>query len=121
MSKEISDLKFKLLQIREDATVRTEEVKSFCRFADIQERQLDVHNVFDHPHFKLNILDGFDALFIGGASEASVLEPENYSFLNDSFQLVRDCIELEIPVFASCFGFQLAVIALGGKNRPQYR
>ena len=74
-----------------------------------------MHNVFDNPHFSVNILNGFDALFIGGASEASVLEPENYSFLDDSFQLIRDCIELEIPVFASCFGFQLAILALGGK------
>ena len=115
MSKERNELKFKLLQIREDAAVRMEEVKSFCRYADIQKRQLDVHNVFDHPHFKVNILDGFDGLFIGGASEASVLEPENYPFLDDCFQLVRDCIELEIPVFASCFGFQLTILALGGE------
>lgn len=114
MSKKRSELKFKLLQIRKDAGVREEEATTFCRYAEINREQLDVHNVFDEPHFDSNILNGFDGLFIGGASEASVLEPENYPFLEDGFQLIRDCLEREIPVFASCFGFQLAIIALGG-------
>jgi GMP synthase (glutamine-hydrolysing) len=114
MSKKRSELKFKLLQIRDDAGVRKEEAETFCKYAGVEIDQLEVHNVFDNPNFNESILEGFDALFIGGASEASVLEPEKYTFLEDSFELVRQCIQKEFPVFASCFGFQLAIIALGG-------
>lgn len=115
MSKKRSELNILLLQIREDAGVRAEEAESFCRFAQIEGHQLKVHNVFDQPYFDATILDGFDALFIGGASEASVLEPAKYPFLSSSFNLINACLERSFPVFASCFGFQLAVIAMGGK------
>ena len=60
------------------------------------------------PHFL-----GYDSLFIGGASEASVLEREKYPFLANGEALIHYCLTKEIPVFASCFGFQLD-LALGG-------
>lgn len=50
-----------------------------------------------------------------GSSKASVLEPEIYSFLQPSQDLLLYCLKKHIPVFASCFGFQLAVMALGGR------
>lgn len=34
-----------------------------------------------------------------------------------AMNLILACIEQDIPVLASCFGFQLAVQALGGKVR----
>lgn len=108
------DLKILLLQIREDASVRIEEAQSFCRYAEISQQQLAVHNVFDHPSFDADILKGFDGLFIGGASEASVLEPQKYPFLDSGNRLIQYCLEQNVPVFASCFGFQMAIIALGG-------
>jgi len=61
------------------------------------------------------VLAGYDGLFVGGASEASVLEPENYPFVSDSIALMQYCLASDVPVFASCFGFQLAVLALGGR------
>ena len=54
-------------------------------------------------------------LLIGGASEASVLEPETYDFVPSCCELLRHAREAGQPVFASCFGFQLAVIAFGGR------
>ena len=29
------------------------------------------------PHFQSDVLNGYDALYVGGASEANVLEPKN--------------------------------------------
>lgn len=107
-------LKLLLLQIRDEPRVRREEHLSFCNYAGLKADQLTIHNVFDQPRFDVDILMGFDALIVGGASEASVLEPEVYPFVPDSIDLMLNCIELGIPVFASCFGFQLAVLALGG-------
>lgn len=103
-----------LLQIRETQQVRAEEYASFCAFAGLSPAQLDVLNVFDTPDFDHAVLKGYDALLVGGASEASVLEPERYSFVHDCVALLRYCIRTGMPVFASCFGFQLAVLALGG-------
>lgn len=115
------DLKILLLQIRNDAHVRQEEHLSFVRYSGLSLDQIDVHNVFDEPCFGVDIVEGYDALFVGGASEASVLEPERYPFMYDSRRLLLHCINTKIPVFASCFGFQLAVLALGGKviNDPE--
>ncbi len=107
-------LKILLLQIREQPRVRQEELSSFIAYSGLKASQIDVLNVFDQPQFGPEVLVGYDALFVGGASEASVLEPETYHFVESSLQLLQHCLEVRLPVFASCFGFQLAVLALNG-------
>jgi GMP synthase (glutamine-hydrolysing) len=104
-----------LLQIRHDPRVRQEEYDSFVRYCRVQPEEIDVLNVFDTPSFGAEVLTGYDALLVGGASEASVLEPENYPAVPYCVELLRHCIAVDFPVFASCFGFQLAVLALGGE------
>jgi GMP synthase (glutamine-hydrolysing) len=109
-----SDLKILLLQIRDTQRVRDEELASFVAYSGLDGSQIDVLNVFDTPDFGSEVIDNYDALFVGGASEASVLEPDRYAFVAPSIRLLQHCIDAELPVFASCFGFQLAVLALGG-------
>lgn len=104
-----------LIQIRESAQVRAEEHRSFCQFSGLRPDQIEIFNVFDQPYFGHDIIQGYDAIFVGGASEASVLEPERFPFVGNSIALMRYCIEHKVPVFASCFGFQLAVLALHGR------
>ena len=104
-----------LLQIRHLASVRKEEYDSFLRYCRLSEEELDVLNVFDTPEFGPEVIDGYDGLLVGGASEASVLEPETYTAVPYCIELLRHCMEIDLPVFASCFGFQLAVLALGGE------
>ncbi|MBT8422818.1 MAG: C26 family cysteine hydrolase domain-containing family [Gammaproteobacteria bacterium] len=103
------------MQIRDSAGVRAEEYASFLTYSGLTEEQLDVLNVFDTPEFTGDVMKGYDFLFVGGASEASVLEPATYPFVESSIALLQYCLSLDIPVFASCFGFQLAVLALGGR------
>ena len=112
--KERKDLKILLLQIREDPTVIIEEHTSFAYYSGLDQSQIIIHNVFDSPQFTSSILEGFDALFIGGASEASVLDIEKYNFLKPGKDLINYAAENSIPTFASCFGFQLAVLAFEG-------
>ena len=114
MSTAKAQRKLLLLQIRDEPRVRIEEHHSFCDYSGLARQQLDIHNTFDKPLFGAEILEGYDALIVGGASEASVLEPQQYPFVPASIALMRHCIEVDFPVFASCFGFQLAVLALGG-------
>ena len=51
---------------------------------------------------------------MGGASEANVLEPHKYEFVEYCIQLIKYAGEIGLPTFASCFGFQLAVLAFDG-------
>ena len=109
------DIKILLLQIRDEQKVRREELESFAKYSQLEIEQIDVLNVFDTPHFQSEVLNGYDALYVGGASEANVLKPEKYPFINDCIELIKSAAEIELPTFASCFGFQLAILAFGGK------
>ena len=113
MTKKLSDIKILLLQIRNDERVREEEHTSFYRYSGLAPEQLDILNAFDEPDFAPEAVLGYDALYIGGASEASVSNIEAYPFVENGMEMVRFCLEKDIPVFASCFGFQLAVQAMG--------
>lgn len=115
MDRKRSDLRILLLQIRDLEHVRIEEHRSFAQQAGLELGQIDVLNVFDTPRFPADAAAGYDALFVGGASEASVLEPETYAFVPFGCELLWHAREAGQPVFASCFGFQLAVIAFGGR------
>ena len=110
-----SELKILLLQIRRDPAVRMEEHSSFARYAQLDLDQIDILNVFDTPNFVFTIADDYDAIFVGGASEASVLEKAEYPFVPHSINFLKYLIEIKKPVFASCFGYQLAVLALDGE------
>ncbi|MEK7083748.1 MAG: type 1 glutamine amidotransferase [Patescibacteria group bacterium] len=109
------DLRILYMQIREDQMTREEELNEFIRYSGLTRDQFTVLNTFDTPSFPPTVIEGYDALFVGGSSDASVREPETYPFVEPSKKLIRYCLEQSIPVFASCFGFQVAVEALGKK------
>lgn len=109
------ELKFLLVQIREDPAVKREELASFARYGKVAIQQIHVLDVFKEPHFDISVTDGFDALFVGGASEASVSEPQKYPFVESIKKLMLHVVEQNIPTFASCFGFQAAILAFGGE------
>ena len=107
-------LKVLLIQIRQNEVVKQEELESFSLYSNIPIESFEVLDVFETPLFAATLVEDYDAVFIGGASEASVLEPETYRFVPSIIEAVKHTISKEIPVFASCFGFQVAVLALGG-------
>ncbi|SER11225.1 GMP synthase (glutamine-hydrolysing) [Amphritea atlantica] len=108
-------LKILLLQIRDGEQVRREEHHSFAEYSGLKPQQIAILNVFDTPDFPLTVADDYDALLVGGASEADVLKPDQYGFIPRCESLIRHCADTGKPVFASCFGFQLAILALGGQ------
>lgn len=115
MTKLRSEVKILLLQIRDDKETQLEEYYEFLEFGELEEHQLDMFNTFDTPEFDPTIIDDYDALFVGGSSDATVLDPKTYPFINSSKRLLRYCYEKNMPVFASCFGFQVVIEELGGK------
>ena len=115
MAKQRSDLKILLLQIRSDAITRLEELDEFGRYGRLEAHQFSVLDVFSTPDFSPTEIEGYDALFIGGSSDASVTQPALYPFVEPTKKLIVHCLDKSIPVFASCFGFQAAIEALGGQ------
>lgn len=115
MSLRRSSLQILYLQIRQDGLTRTEEFQEFVVYSGLDPSQFTVLNVFDTPEFSPSCVDHYSALFVGGSSDASVLDPKRYPFVHSAKLLMAYCEAINMPVFASCFGFQLAVEALGGQ------
>ena len=115
MTNQRSQLKILLLQIRDDAETCQEEFDEFVRYSHLAASQFTVLNTFVTPAFDVTCIDGYHALFVGGSSDASVTQPEQYPFVYPVKRLLVHCLKQSIPVFASCFGFQAAIEALGGQ------
>ncbi len=115
MPKEQSSLRVLLVQVREDPETLQEEYLQFVSCSGLLPEQIHSFDLFKTPQFNAGILNGYDALFIGGSSDASVTQPERYPFIYSLCELLIFCRKNQFPVFASCFGFQAAVVAFGGQ------
>jgi len=115
MKKNKDDLKILLLQIREDEETTLEEYYEFVQLSGLSDHNFTPLNTFIKHEFDPSVIEGFDALFVGGSSDASVMMPDEFPFIESSKKLIRRCYDSNIPVFASCFGFQVAVEEFGGK------
>ena len=115
MVKQRSQLRILFLQIRQDTATRIEEFQEFVRYSRLDPSQISTLNAFDTPDFSPDCVRGYDALFVGGSSDASVLNPIKYPFVENAKALLSDCVDSSLPVLASCFGFQVVVEALGGQ------
>lgn len=115
MVKQASNLKILLLQLRDDKETMMEELYEFVQFSGLRKEQFTVLNTFTTTEFDVSAIEGHDALFIGGSSDVSVLKCEEFLFLADCKRLLRHCYDYNIPVFSSCFGFQLMIEEFGGK------
>lgn len=103
-----------LIQIRNNKEVEREEYESFLHYSGLKKEEMDTLNAFHEVAIPTEVIDNYDALFIGGTSSASVLEPEKFPFINSLVKIIKRAEQRSIPTFASCFGFQLAVIAFEG-------
>jgi GMP synthase (glutamine-hydrolysing) len=90
----------------------------------LQERQcfadragLRVEDVHLHPMTTgrpdAATLRTYDAVFFGGSGAYSVLD--DVPWIQEGIRLCVDVVELRVPAFASCFGFQGLAVALGGQ------
>ena len=108
-----SSLKILLLQAREhDDPARIEEVQSFAIRAEVPADCITPHNLLDGPPDR-GAVDRFDLIFIGGSGHYYVSRgdlPRQDVFFGELREWVAD----KKPIFASCFGFQCLVEALGG-------
>ena len=104
--------KFLLLQARNEGDrVRGEERAQFASRLGV-----DVEHVVQRDMLSatmnLRMLEGYDALLVGGSGEYSVLD--NNPAIQAAKGLLQEVAEVGFPTFASCFGFQLMVEGMGG-------
>lgn len=59
-------------------------------------------------------LEEFDGIMVGGSGDFSVVDG-GFDWHDDFLRFLLDVLEVDVPMFASCFGFQGLVQALGGK------
>lgn len=106
-------LRFLLLQAREsDDPMLGRERRSFAEHLDVEEERIVPLNVLDGPTAAAD-LGRADALVIGGSGDYYVSK-DHLPHAESVYDLLREVAERGHPTFASCFGFQLMVRALGG-------
>lgn len=103
-----------LLQAREaDDPMREAERHSFARRAGLEPDRFTPHDLLGGPPSPTE-LRRHDAVMIGGSGDYYVSKG-NLPRLDETLDLIRELVESAQPTFASCFGFQLLVAALGGE------
>jgi len=106
------DLQFTLLQARNAGDpVRLEERAAFAERLGVDVSCIHPVDILTE-HLHLDLLENRDALLVGGAGEHSVVEPA--PGVQAMIEFLGETSEQGFPTFASCFGFQSIVLALGG-------
>ena len=90
-----------------------QEKTCFASAAEIDENEIATHNLALGPPTVAAVHE-HRALLIGGSGEYLVSE-RNLPGFDQLMGIFRDVAETGFPTFASCFGFQTMVEALGGR------
>ena len=107
-------LKILLLQARNHGDLaKAEERQSFAERAGLDLEQIVPHDLLAGPPTVAQVLR-HDAMMVGGSGDYYVSK-ENLPRFGEVLDLLREVVERGHPTFASCFGFQLMVRALGGQ------
>lgn len=103
-----------LLQARyPDDPARSEEIDSFARASGLEREAWIPHDLLAGPP-AAEAVDDCDALMIGGAGDF-YLSQGDLPHLETTLEFLRQIVEDGRPMFASCFGYQCLVLALGGE------
>lgn len=116
--KKREDLKILLVQIRDDVETLSEEWEAFAFHTGLRKEQIDTLRILDTGDYDTEKLVQYDALFVGGSSDDGdaliCSEDMRPLFAKLAIKILNAARERKMPVFASCFGFQVAVVAYGG-------
>jgi len=113
MSPPFDSLRILLLQARRPGdAAKEDERRSFARRAGLDPGQFESHDLLQGPPTS-NELRSYDAVMVGGSGDFYVSK-ENLPHYEATLEAMGELIETQTPTFASCFGFQLLVAALGG-------
>ena len=112
MAPSFDRLRVRLIQIRVRPDVIAEEQTSFAHRTRLASEQFAVTNALTDP-LDASILEGVDAVMIGGAGAYSVTH--TYDWTNALIGICHACAERRLPLFGSCWGHQFIGRAFGGE------
>ncbi len=103
-----------LLQARDDDDPMAEhEHRCFADQSGLPIENVVVHDLCAGPPTLAQVRD-FDCLMVGGAGDYYVSK-QNLPHFEETLDLLREIVAARHPTFASCFGYQCLVAALGGE------
>lgn len=111
MARSLDTLHVLLIQARNTLEIEAQEQVCFAERSRIAPSQFIPVNVVHDP-VHTGLLDGVDALMIGGAGEYSALD--DFPWMRDLHELVQVAYDRDVPTFGSCWGHQVMACAFGG-------
>lgn len=93
--------------------MKDEERKSFAAKAGLDAERIVPQDILGGPP-SLKQVRSHDALMVGGSGDYYVSK-RNLPYFDATLDFLREVIDVAHPMFASCFGYQLIVEALGGE------
>ncbi len=102
-----------LIQVRDDATAESQEVRCFANRCGLPEADLERINVVERPDIQWDHVAHAGVLLLGGAGRHSAVE--DYPFTEPLTRVIRRWIDESRPFFGSCWGHQFLARALGGQ------
>jgi GMP synthase (glutamine-hydrolysing) len=113
MSHRFATIRILLLQAREpDDPMKQAERRSFARRMGVDVEQILTHDLLAAPPRPADF-GRHDAVMVGGSGDYYVSKG-NLPRFDETLDAMRELVARRTPTFASCFGFQLLVEALGG-------
>jgi GMP synthase (glutamine-hydrolysing) len=115
--KKREEIKALLIQLRLDDETMIDEHNQFATHTGIKKENIDSLYVFQVEDYDVAKLEDYDLLLVGGSSDDkdALLVEDTPTFARIAKKVLRRAYEMKLPVFASCFGFQVAVVEFGGK------
>ena len=112
----MDDLRFTLLQARNfDDPASSDEWRSFISRLGVGPEQVRRVDILTERLGDATLRD-IDVLLVGGAGEYSVLD--DHPPIRRFVAFLAELGNADVPVFASCFGFQGLALGLGGEVIP---
>lgn len=111
MAPDLSAVRVRLIQIRTNAAVLREEQESFRARCGLGPDAFLLTNAL-RDDLSAALLDGVDAVMIGGAGAYSVTQ--TYDWTSPLIKLCEACADRGLPLFGSCWGHQFIARAFGG-------
>ena len=110
----MSDAKILLLQARrDDDPMAAHELACFVERVGLPATHVVPHDLCAGPPTLARVRE-HDALMVGGSGDYYVSRG-NLPYFGEFIDLLREVVEVGHPTFASCFGYQSLVEALGGE------
>ncbi len=107
-------MKILLLQFRPDQTIAQHEFDLILKYSDRPESDF-VRVDTTRQEASLNLLDGIDALILGGSGDYLISRGDIPEILVSVTPLIEEVRRRKIPTLGICFGAQIITHVLGGR------